>query len=307
MWLGLRVPAAPARRRARTVKGPRPPALPRLRTGGDRRLPELGAQERAPPQPAQYFRDGPGPYLPPGTQQLPTPHPRDTLAAGWGRVSQVSLVAGGGLGAGRWAPRLPAVPTPRLGLTIGALSNLDLKLQPTPGGGCPRCPPQDGGAGGSGRGWTGARQPTWGFQRPPPWAPECPFSGLSLTAATSRPLSPLGSGVEALSAPFLRRARARPGVLLKLLHPQGQRFDPPTFRKMAAAAAASSGAPSGAPGITVPASAHLGAGLTRRVWQAWGDRCPSSSSGNTMQYRLPFSTGPLPAGEGPPRSLGPAA
>lgn len=142
MWLGLGVPAAPAPRLARTVKGPRPPALPRLRRGGDRRLPELGAQERAPPQPAQYFRDGPAPHLPPVTQQLLTRHPRDTLAAGWGGVSQVSLVAGGGLGAGRWAPRLPAVPTPRLGLTIGALSNLDLKLQPTPGGGSTRCPPR---------------------------------------------------------------------------------------------------------------------------------------------------------------------
>lgn len=127
----------------------------------------------------------------------------------------------------------------------------------------------------------------------------------------SRPLSPLGSGVEALSAPFLRRARARPGVLLKLLHPQGQRFNPPTFRKMAAAAKASSGAP----GITVPASAHLGAGLTRRACQAWGDRCPSSSSGNTMQYRLSFSThtrccppgraprGPQPGQPGPASGL----
>lgn len=164
----------------------------------------------------------------------------------------------------------------------------------------PALPTQDGGARGSGRGWTGARQPTWGSQRPPSRAPECPFSGLSLTTATSRPLSPLGSGVEALSAPLPLRARAHPGLLLKPPNPQGQRFDRAHFQENGRGCHGLLSGTRESPCPPLPTWA-LGSHVEGPA-RLWGDRRPSSSSGGKhYAIRAPLlhaHTRP-PAREGP--------
>lgn len=170
----------------------------------------------------------------------------------------------------------------------------------------PTLPTQEGGARGSGRGWTGARQPTWGSQRPPPRAPECPVSGLSLTTATSRPLSPLGSGVEALSAPFLLRARAHPGVLLKPPTPQGQRLDSAHLQENGRRCHGLLPGTQESPCPPLPTLA-LGSHVEGPARLGETDAPPRPRVGNTMQYRVPFSThtrscwpGRVPAAPPPP-------
>lgn len=118
---GLAGPCCPARRLARTVKGPRPPALPRLRRGGRPSSSRAGGPGTRPSPARTVFQGRASPTPPPSDPAAPYPSPQRQPGGWWDGVSQVSLVAGGGLGAGRWAPRLPTVPTPRLGLTIGAL------------------------------------------------------------------------------------------------------------------------------------------------------------------------------------------
>lgn len=115
-----------------------------------------------------------------------SPHPRD------------SLVAGRSLAANRrgWT----AAHCTACQLTIGAPVNLDLKLQLTQG--CMHCSPSALSTGlcpprsGRRRNWEGGAgqapvSQCGGPTDPPPRAPECPFSGLGLTTATScAPLPP---------------------------------------------------------------------------------------------------------------------
>lgn len=152
----------------------------------------------------------------------------------------------------------------------------------------PPLPTQEGGASGSGRGWTGARQPTWGSQRPPPRAPECPFSGLSLTTATSRPLSPLGSSVEALVSPLPPQSQGPPRGPAEAPTPKGSVSTLPTFRKRAAAATASFWAPRNRHARLCPPRRW---GQTSRGLPGLGRLTPSSSSGGKhYAIQAPFST-----------------
>lgn len=85
----------------------------------------------------------------------------------------------------------------------------------------------------NGRGWTGTCQPPWrSCKAPPPQAPRCPCSGLSLTVATSLLTVGLArsSASPAASPPG---SQGRQGVLLNPLYPRGGLSALPTFRKTA--------------------------------------------------------------------------
>lgn len=115
-----------------------------------------------------------------------------------------------------------------------------------------------------------------GSHRPPHWAPKCPFSGLSLTLATScLPFAPSWVCPGSSVSPSPSRRWPDPGVCC-VPHPRAA-FLLPNFRKLAELPA-TRGQPR--PGIRpMPCAPRPGG---RGPW------CPWPWARNTMQYRLPL-------------------